>query len=132
MPKEFSRSERVADAMQRELAEVIRDELGDPRVSMVNITAVEPSRDLAVAKVFINFVANDDEAAIKHSVAVLNGAAGFFRSQLARRMQLRTIPKLTFVYDSSARHGQHLSALIDLARAEDRSRAADDHSGEDI
>ncbi|MGK2914515.1 MAG: 30S ribosome-binding factor RbfA [Porticoccaceae bacterium] len=132
MPKEFSRSERVADAMQRELAEVIRDELRDPRVSMVNITAVEPNRDLAVAKVFINFVANDDEAAIKHSVAVLNGAAGFFRSQLARRMQLRTIPKLTFVYDSSARHGQHLSTLIDLARAEDRSRAADDHSGEDI
>lgn len=131
MPKEFSRSERVADALQRELAEVIRDELRDPRVRLVNITAVEPSRDLATAKVFVNFVASDDEAALQQGLSALTGAAGFFRSQLAKRMQLRTIPKLTFIYDSSGRKGQQLSALIDLACSQDRSRADSEHSPED-
>jgi len=130
MPKEFSRRERVADALQRELAEVIRDELRDARVRLVNITAVEPSRDLAIAKVFVSFVSLDNDAQLLEGIAVLNGAAGFLRTQLAKRMQLRTTPRLQFIYDGSGRRGQLLSALIDRARAEDSRRTATEPSGE--
>lgn len=122
MAREFKRSDRVADALQRELAVLLRDEVGDPRVRMVNITAVEPSRDLATAKVFVNFVAPLAADELKVSMAALKGAVGFLRTALAKRMQLRITPKLTFVYDASGHHGQHLAALIDLALAQDRLR----------
>ncbi len=122
MAREFKRSDRVADALQRELAVLLRDAVGDPRVRLVNITAVEPSRDLATAKVFVNFVAPLAAEELKASMAALRGAVGFLRTALAKRMQLRITPKLTFVYDASGHRGQHLAALIDLARAQDRLR----------
>lgn len=101
---------------------LLRNEVGDPRVGLVNITAVEPSRDLATAKVFVNFVAPLAAEDLKVSMAALKGAVGFLRTALAKRMQLRITPKLTFVYDASGRHGQHLAALIDRALAQDRQR----------
>ncbi len=122
MPREFNRSDRAADAIQRELAEVIREQMRDPRLGMANITAVEVSRDLSSAKVFVNFVAADSQQAIDESLRVLNGAAGFLRSQLAGTVRMRTVPKLRFLYDASSERGRQLSALIDRAVASDRSR----------
>ncbi len=89
---------------------------------MANITAVEVSRDLSSAKVFVNFVAADSQQAIDESLRVLNGAAGFLRSQLAGTVRMRTVPKLRFLYDASSERGRQLSALIDRAVASDRSR----------
>jgi len=132
MPREFTRSDRVADALQRELAQLIRAEMDDPRLGIVNITEVQVSRDMSQAKVYINFVVpkNDDEAAV--AVEVLNGAAGFLRAQLAKAIRMRSIPKLRFYYDSSGEQGQKLSALIDLAVSQDQARhAEDDKSPED-
>lgn len=120
MPREFTRAERVADALQRELAVVIREEMGDPRVAFVNITAVDVSRDLAAAKVHVNYVEAREEAERAAGVKVLNGASGFLRSKLAKRMQLRIVPSLKFIYDDSGRRGQELSALIDTALAADK------------
>lgn len=122
MPRDFSRSDRVADALQQELVELIRDEMRDPRISMVNITAVEVSRDLAVARVFVNFVVAKSEDEVQRAIETLNGAAGFLRTQLARRMRLRTVPKPQFYYDSSSERGQKLSALIDLAIRTDKTK----------
>lgn len=119
MPREFSRSERVADALQRELAQLISAEIGDPRVGLVNLTAVEVNRDLAVAKVFVSFVDDRNEQGIDEAMNALNGAAGFLRSQLAGRMSMRSIPTIRFSYDGTARKGQQLSALIDRAVASD-------------
>ena len=119
MPREFSRSERVADALQRELAQLIRTEVNDPRVDMVNVTGVDVNRDLAVAKVYVSFIDDREDKAIADAVAALNGAAGYLRSQLASRMSMRSVPSLKFFYDRTAKTGQYLSALIDQAIASD-------------
>ena len=123
MPREFSRSERVADAVQRELAELVRQEIRDPRLAMINITGVDVSRDLAVAKVFVNFIEKLDDEEHTKRLAVLNKAAGFLRSQLMKRMRLRATPQLKFFYDNTGDRGRHLSALIDYAVAQDNHSA---------
>ncbi len=80
MPREFKRSERVADALQRELAELLRTELDDPRVELANITSVDVSRDLTSAKVFVSFIGQRTAEQCAEAIAALNGAAGFLRA----------------------------------------------------
>jgi ribosome-binding factor A len=128
MPKEYSRTQRVADFLLRELALLIRNEVKDPRLGMMNITDVEVSRDLAYARVFVTQVGASSEEEAKQSVEILNGAAGFIRNQLAGISTMRTTPKLTFFYDKSVMHGQQLSALIDHAVETDRKHS---QSGEE-
>lgn len=130
MAREFHRADRVADAMRRELSQLIQREVRDPRVGMVNVNDVEVSRDLSFAKVFVTLVGEDDPAAIKDSMDALNKAAGFLRSQLARAIQMRTIPRLQFRYDETSVRGQQLSALIDRAVKEDRQHRDDDSEEE--
>ena len=115
MPREFTRAERVSDAVQQELAVLIRDEVRDPRVGMVSVTDVDVSRDLAYAKIHVTFLGDRDQEEIDQAVKALNGAAGYLRKLLAASIKLRITPKLTFIYDESGRRGQHLSALIDYA-----------------
>ena len=115
MPREFTRAERVSDAVQQELAVLIRDEVRAPRVGMVSVTDVDVSRDLAYAKIHVTFVGDRDQQEIDQAVRALNGAAGYLRKLLAASIKLRVTPKLTFIYDESGRRGQHLSALIDYA-----------------
>ena len=131
MPREFTRQHRVADAMQRELSVLIRDQLRDPRVGMVNITDVEVSRDLSSAKVYVTFLEKEGDEDFAEAVEVLNGAAGFLRSQMARQMKMRISTRLRFIFDASGRRGQHLSALIDFAVDQDRNNY-DAESPEDI
>lgn len=126
MAKEYSRTQRVADQMQRELAILIQREVRDPRVGMITLTAVEVSRDLAHAKVFITLMGEAGEEDIALNLAALKDAGGFLRAQLGRVMKLRTIPQLHFHYDESVRRGVHLSALIDRAVAQDREHTGDD------
>jgi ribosome-binding factor A len=117
MPKDFSRPRRVADQIQRELAELIRLELKDPRVGMVTLTGVEVTPDYAHAKVFFSMLASGNQA---DAVGTgLQSAAGFLRSQLAQRLKLRITPQLHFVHDVSVENGAYLSELIDTAIAED-------------
>lgn len=127
MPKEYSRTQRIGDQMQRELSQLIQREVKDPRVGLVTVTAVEVSRDLSNAKVFVTIMGReaDDASAVEESRKVLQGAAGFLRMQLGKAMQLRTIPQLRFHYDASIRRGVELSALIERAVAEDHQRPAD-------
>ncbi|AOS97086.1 Ribosome-binding factor A [Microbulbifer aggregans] len=126
MAREFHRADRVADAMRRELAQLIQMEVRDPRVGMVNVNDVEVSRDLTSAKVFVTLVGEDDPAKINTSMEVLNRAAGFLRSQLARVIQMRSVPRLQFRYDETSVRGQQLSALIDKAVKADRSHQSSD------
>ncbi len=112
MAKDFSRSHRVAEQMQRELADLLMFELKDPRVSMVTITGVEVAGDMAHAKIFYS--------AAKASDSLQQGlekSAGFLRTQLGKRMLLRTVPQLHFVYDASIDNGMKMSKLIDEALA---------------
>jgi ribosome-binding factor A len=126
MAREFHRADRVADAMRRELALLIQQEVRDPRLGMVNVNDVEVSRDLTTAKVFVTFVGDDDSSNIAASMEVLNKASGFLRSQLAKSIQMRSIPRLYFRYDETSVRGQHLSALIDKAVKADKSHNPDE------
>jgi len=122
MPKDFPRSRRIAEQIQRELSDIIRLELKDPRVGMITITDVEVSQDHAYAKVF--FTVLGDAAKVEETVSALQHAAGFLRSQLARRIKLRVVPQLQFKYDASVERGARLSQLIDAAVATDSERSA--------
>jgi ribosome-binding factor A len=119
MPKDFARTDRVAEQVQRELAELLRLEVKDPRVRMVTLTGVEVARDYSHAKVYYTTLSGDDSG-IRQG---LEHAAGFLRSQLARRMKLRITPQLHFVFDASVERGAHLSQLIDQAVASDQHNA---------
>lgn len=127
MPREFKRSDRVADALQRELAELLRMEVKDPRVGMVNITGAEVSRDLSSAKVFVTFIGVAEAAERDAALAALNGAAGFLRVRLGEQIRMRAIPKLKFIFDASGDRGQQVAALIDLALANDHKHQAEGH-----
>ncbi|MFN3579579.1 MAG: 30S ribosome-binding factor RbfA [Pseudomonas sp.] len=120
MANENSRTHRVADQMQRELAILVQREIRDPRVGMITVTAVEVSRDLAHAKVFITLMDKDSDEDIAQNLSILKGVAGFLRMQLGKVMKLRSVPQLHFHYDESVRRGVHLSSLIERAVAEDR------------
>ncbi|MGH1486022.1 MAG: 30S ribosome-binding factor RbfA [Cellvibrionaceae bacterium] len=122
MPKDFSRTDRIADAIKRLLATLIQQEINDPRVGMVNINDVVVTRDLAIAKVYITFVGRDDDPQCQEGASALNNAAGYLRTLLAKQLSLRTTPKLQFFYDKTPIRGQALSSLIDRALAEDQSR----------
>ena len=110
-----ARSARIADQIQRELAELIRLEVRDPRVRLVTITAVELSRDQSHAKVFFTVLGSEAEA--EETLEGLQRAAGFLRTSLAHRLSTRTVPDLHFAYDASVERGVRLSRLIDEAVA---------------
>jgi ribosome-binding factor A len=126
MPREFSRSARLADQIQRDLSDLIRLEVRDPRVGLVTVTEVEVSRDLSHAKVYVTSLAGSEHAA--HSVQALQHAAGFLRSRLAQSLRARTVPELHFVYDESVERGVKLSRLIDQA-VEAAPSASDEPAG---
>ena len=133
--REFKRTDRVADQLQKELAVLIQREVKDPRLGMVTVSGVEVSRDLGYADVHITLLGEQDPERIKENLKGLKRAGGFLRSQVARRIKLRHVPELRFHYDESVVRGQHLSSLIEEAVASDRSRQpeGDDEndSGED-
>ena len=126
MAREFQRADRVADAIQRSLANLIQNEIRDPRVGMVNINSVSVTRDLAYAKVYVTFVGVEQDEACEEGAEVLNNASAFLRTLLSKDVKMRTTPRLQFYYDRSTVRGQELSALIDKAVAEDNSHKQDD------
>ena len=130
MPKDYSRQQRVADTLRRDIASFIQREMRDPRIGMVMVNDVEVSRDLAHARVFVTVMGKDDAGQAAEALEVLNGAAGFLRSQLAQSSTMRTTPRLSFVFDSSVLRGQQLSNLIDRAVATDQSMLKDDDTEE--
>ena len=115
------RSQRVADQIQKDLAELIAVEVKDPRVGMVTLTEVQLTPDYAHAKIFFTTLI-DDPAAVKKTLDGLHKASGFLRAQLGRRLHIHTLPELHFVYDISPSRGAALSKLIDEANA---TRATD-------
>ncbi len=131
MPREFTRSDRVSDAIQRILAQVIPHEIRDPRIGLVNINEVTVTRDMAYAKVYVTFVGVDDEQESTAAAAALNKASGFLRTFLAKELSMRTVPKLQFIYDKTSVKGQHLSSLIDRALKEDSLHQHDDAPADD-
>lgn len=132
--KEFSRTDRVSDFLQKELAQLIQFELKDPRLGMVTIQDVRVSRDLGYADVFFTvlaFGAQTDELkeeANKEALSVLNNAAGFLRTKVGQALRARTTPELRFYIDNTLENGMKVSSLIEKAVREDKSRHSEDDS----
>ncbi|MDY0047908.1 MAG: 30S ribosome-binding factor RbfA [Thauera propionica] len=124
MPKEYSRSQRVVEQIRRELAELIRLEVKDPRVGFITLTDVEITPDYAHAKVF--FTSMTGEADVPEIQRGLRRASGFLRRELGRRIRIHTIPELHFHYDRSVEEGSRLSRLIDDVVREDEARHQDE------
>jgi len=129
--REFKRTDRVADQLQKELAVLIQREVKDPRLGMVTVSGVEVSRDLGYADVHVTLLGEDTPERIKENLKVLKQAAGFLRGQVARRIKLRHVPELRFHYDESVVRGQRLSSLIEEAVSNDRARHDDDADAPD-
>lgn len=117
MPREFPRAYRVGEQLHRELAQLVHDAVKDPRVGMVTIVDVEVSRDLAHAKVYFTAFGEDEVA--RTSEAGLNRAVGFLRRELGRRLKMRGMPELRFVYDETERKGARIDSLIAAAVRQD-------------
>ena len=111
--KSTGRAQKLGDQIQRELSDLLQREVRDPRVGMVTLTSVDVSPDLSHAKVFFTVL---DKGKLGDTTQGLQRAAGFLRSQLARRIKLYTTPELRFVYDESVERGDYLSRLIDSVK----------------
>jgi ribosome-binding factor A len=105
------RQKRVADRLQREISQLIQQEMNDPRLTLVTVTVVNIDRELEYANVFVSTVG--DAARRKEVMQVLNNAKGFIRREIARRVQLRRAPELIFHWDPSPEKAEEISQLLD-------------------
>lgn len=116
MSRDFKRTDRIGSELQRELAELVREEIKDAALGMVTIQEARVVRDLSHAKVY--FTTLGATFSHKESADHLNQVAGHLRWLLGQRMKIRSVPKLHFVYDVSIEQGEHLSSLIEEAITE--------------
>jgi ribosome-binding factor A len=104
------RLQRVNDLLRRVLAEVIEERLRDPRLGFVTLTGVETSPDLRQARVYVSVLGSPE--AVRTSVKILNNARHFLRNELRREVELRTLPELRFVFDTSLEHADRIDRLL--------------------
>ncbi len=130
MAREFARTDRVSQEIQREIAVILQREIKDPRLGMLTVSSVEVTRDLLYAKVFVTFF-DDDQEVIKTSISVLNDAAGYIRSILAKSLRARIMPNLRFVYDQSLAEGIRMSSLVDQVIRDDERKYNQDEDAAD-
>ncbi|HBO37771.1 MAG TPA: 30S ribosome-binding factor RbfA [Pasteurellaceae bacterium] len=122
MAREFKRSDRVAQELQKEVAVILQREVKDPRIGMVTVSDVEVSRDLAYAKIFVTFLFDHDVTAIEQGMKGLEKAAPYIRSLVSKAMRLRIVPELRFVYDQSLIEGMRMSNLVTDVIRQDQQR----------
>lgn len=128
MSSAYSRTDRIAEMMQRKLAQIIRLEIKDPRLpSFLTISAVNVTKDLGHAKVYFT-VLNGDPV---QTTAILNAASSYLRTALARTISTRTVPQLHFIYDESIEYGERLSRLIDDVNPSEAEEHPDNKSNDD-
>ncbi|MCL2306845.1 MAG: 30S ribosome-binding factor RbfA [Proteobacteria bacterium] len=126
MKKHSARHHRIGDQIQRELAELLREQIKDPRIGLVTITAVDVSNDLSHAKVY--FTNMGDVSGAENAEQALARTAGFLRSEIAHRLSSFTVPQLHFIYDRSTERGMEMSRLIDEAIRGQESEIRDQKS----
>lgn len=109
------RRERVAEAVRREVAGILRFELADPRVRRATVTRAELTGDLALARVYVSVYGTDAER--RETLAVLERARGRVRTRLGSRIRLRATPQIRFVFDPSVEFSIRLEQILDTERA---------------
>jgi ribosome-binding factor A len=109
------RSGRINEEIKREVSEIIRNEVRDPRLTaMVSVTRVDVTKDLRYAKVFVSVFGNDEEK--KNTLSALKNSAGFIRREVGHRVNLRFTPEITIELDNTIEHGMHINALLETIR----------------
>jgi ribosome-binding factor A len=122
MSKEFSRTQRVSQQLQKELAVILQREIRDSRIGMVTISDVEVSRDLAYAKVFVTFLCVGDQTP-ESSLNALKEHEAHVRMMLGKRIRLRLTPEVRFTYDNTLVEGMRMSNLVTEVVSNDKNRA---------
>jgi ribosome-binding factor A len=115
--REFGRSERVAEQLQKELAWALERDMQDPRARFVTIARVKMSKDLSYAKVFVTVREGD---CAEEAARTLNRASGFLRARLAERLRMRYLPRLRFVEDKTLDEASRIEALLQNAKSSRR------------
>ncbi len=123
MPREFPRSRRVEEQIQRILSDVVRAEVRDPRLNGVIVSAVKVSRDLSVAWIYYSTL--DAAGTVKELSAAFDSASGFLRRRLAAELSVRRVPELRFEFDDATRRGTALEELIETAVSGDSAASKD-------
>lgn len=126
MSREFKRSDRVAQELQKEIALILQREVKDPRIGMVTVSDVEVSRDLAYAKIFVTFLFDNDQSAIEQGMKGLEKASPYIRSLVGKAMRLRIVPELRFIYDQSLVEGMRMSNLVSNVIKNDEAKHKED------
>ena len=123
MPREFSRNQRLGNQILRSLSELLRQEVKDPRLGAVSLTAVDLTRDLSVARVYFSLLNPDADPA--PAANGLERASGFLRGKLGGALKVRHVPELRFVHDDSAAQSIRISELLDGAAAGEQPKPDD-------
>ncbi|WP_299018855.1 30S ribosome-binding factor RbfA [uncultured Photobacterium sp.] len=125
MAKEFSRTQRVAQQLQKELAVILQREIKDPRIAMATISSVDVSRDMGYAKVYVTFLTVGEQSP-EDSLEALRELAPYIRSLLGKQIRLRVTPELNFIFDQSLTEGMRISNLVSQAVRNDEVRRGDE------
>ena len=120
----MSRKDKVQDAIQKEVSSIIQNELKDPRLGFVTITAVEITQDLRYAKIFYSVLGKDEEH--KKSQEALNSASGFIRRLIAERIQLRFAPEIVFKEDKSSEYSVRIQEVLDEIKELEKPKEKED------
>ncbi|MFV0597770.1 30S ribosome-binding factor RbfA [Shewanella sp.] len=131
MAKEFSRTRRIGQQLQQELAVVLQRDMKDPRIGFVTVNDVDVSRDLSYAKVFVTFFEEDKEL-VQEKLNALIAAAPYIRTLVAGRMKLRVMPEIRFVYDSSLVEGMRMSNLVSQVINSDKAKQQQFGNADDV
>jgi ribosome-binding factor A len=122
MAKEFGRTDRLAQQMQQEMAMILQREIKDPRLhSMITVSDVDVSKDLSHAKIYVTFLGLAPEK-VTQNLDILNDAAGFIRSLIAKRIQTRIVPTVRFYFDKSLDEGIRMANLVETVRRSDEQK----------
>ncbi|CCO49078.1 Ribosome-binding factor A [Vibrio nigripulchritudo SOn1] len=130
MSKEFSRTQRVSQQLQKELALILQREVRDSRIGMVTISDVEVSRDLAYAKVFVTFLCVGEQTP-ESSLAALKEHEVQIRMMLGKRIRLRLTPEVRFTYDNTLVEGMRMSNLVSEVVSKDKRKKEDAGRGDE-
>jgi ribosome-binding factor A len=114
MMKQYSRSDRVADVLKREICEMFFKEVKDPHLGFITVTGVEVSRDLKMAKIFYTILGQPEQ--VNDSTRALRRITPFIRKQLGRKLHMRTIPDILFRFDHSLEYGAKIDSILDTLR----------------
>lgn len=125
MPKDFSRTQRVAEQLKRELSTLMREEMQTPVLKLASLTEVKVTRDMGHAQIYVSSLDLQGPGA-DHAAAVLQEASGMLRRRLGKMLRLRSIPQLHFLADHLQEDAEHMDRLIEQAVAQDRQHQRDD------